>query len=79
MTDVFDKAYLIDKGYNIYFEQLGYESKYIIFNCANIIFLIVLWAFICLVTLVVETVRGRNRRGFSNLEKPNFGHNGRVK
>ena len=64
MTDVFDKAYLIDKGYNIYFEQLGYDSKYIIFNCANIIFLIVLWMFICLVTYVVETVRGGNRHAF---------------
>ena len=64
MTDVFDKAYLTDKGYNIYFEQLGYDSKYIIFNCANIIFLIVLWMFICLVTFVVETVRGGNIHEF---------------
>ena len=79
VTSIYDKAFLADKGFNIYFDQLGYNSKYIIFNCANIIFLIVLWTFICLVTYVVEFAKSRRSRGFRNLEKPNFGHNGRVK
>ena len=79
VTSIYDKAFLADKGFNIYFDQLGYNSKYIIFNCANIIFLIVIWSFICLVTYIIEFARNRKRRGLQSLEKPNFGHNGRVK
>ena len=82
VTSIYDKAYLADKGMNIYFDQLGYNSKYIIFNCANIIFLIVLWTFICLVAYIVEHFNSKSSSGnpiFNGFEKPNFGHNGRVK
>ena len=41
ITDEFDRVFLADRGHNIYFEQFGYTSRYIIFNCTLNITIIV--------------------------------------
>ena len=59
ITDQYDKAYLSDRGYNIYFEQLGYNSRYIIFNCTVIIILLAIWTVLCIFTGLYEAIKAK--------------------
>ena len=81
ITDEFDPAYLRDTGHNIYFEQLGYNSRYIVRNCIQILFLIAIWTLLCIITYIVEFAKDKKaiRKGKLVVEKPTFGDNGRVK
>ena len=81
ITDQYDKAYLSDRGYNIYFEQLGYNSRYIIFNCTVIIILLAIWTVLCIFTGLYEAIKAKKLviNGQIQTNVPTFGQNGRVK
>ena len=81
ITHDYDPAYIIDNGHNVYFEQLGYRSRYIVRNCPVILCLLALWTIFCIVAYVIEFARNRDsiRKGKLVDEKPSFGINGRVK
>lgn len=81
ITHDVDPALIKDAGHNIYFEQLGYNSRYIVRNCPLILCLLALWTVFCLLAYVVEFAKNRDsiRKGRLVDEKPSFGINGRVK
>jgi hypothetical protein len=79
VTDEFDPAFIADRGHNIYFEQLGYNSRYVIRNCALILCLLAVWAVFCVTAFVFERIRSWRTRGRRIMEKPTFQINGRVK
>lgn len=81
VTDDLDPAYIKDSGHNIYFEQLGYNSRYIVRNCPLILLLLSLWTVFCILAYALEFFKNRDsiRKGRLVDEKPSFGINGRVK
>lgn len=81
VTGDLDPAYIRDKGMNIYFEQLGYNSRYILRNCPAILILLAVWTVFCLFAYVIEFAKNRDsiRKGRLVDEKASFGINGRVK
>jgi hypothetical protein len=81
VTGDLDPAYIRDKGQNIYFEQLGYNSKYIVRNCPAILLILAVWTLFCLFAYLWEFARNRDsiRKGRLVDEKASFGINGRVK
>ena len=81
ITSEFDIAYLQDKGHNIFFEQLGYNSRYIIFNCTVIIILLVVWTIMCIATGFYELLKGKKlvKNGKIIPRNATFGTNGRVR
>jgi len=81
ITNDLDPAFIKDSGHNIYFEQLGYSSRYIVRNCPLILLLLAIWTVLCLFAYLVEFAKNRDsiRKGRLVDEKPSFGINGRVK
>ena len=77
ITDEFDPAWIADSGHNIYFEQLGYNSRYVVRNCTLILCLLALWAAFCVITFLYEQVRFWLTP--TVMEKATFQLNGRVK
>ena len=57
ITDEYDRVFVADRGHNIYFEQFGYTSGFIIFNCTLATAMIVFYIFICISTGIYETVK----------------------
>ena len=81
ITDEFDRDFLADRGHNIYFEQFGYTSRYIIFNCTLAITIIVFQIFICMTTGIYETVKAICNFISRKLNQKNtaFAQTGRMK
>jgi len=81
VTGDLDPAFIKDSGHNIYFEQLGYSSRYIVRNCPLPLLLLALWTVLCLFAYLVEFAKNRDsiRKGRLVNEKPSFGINGRLK
>lgn len=79
VTGEYDPAWLADRGHNIYFEQLGYNSRYVVRNCAVILCLLALSAAACVIAFIVERIRGCRDKSKRGLGKASFQVNGRVK
>ena len=59
ITSEIDPAYTGDSGHNIYFEQLGYNSRYILRNCTEILLLLSLLHVFCIVLYATQYLRNR--------------------
>ena len=80
-THEYDPAQINDRGHNIYFEQLGYDSKFFVYNCLHIIIILALCFALCVLTFFFELIRKYRKMGSGLMqdEKPTYAYNGRVK
>ena len=57
VTHEYDPASISDRGHNIFFEQLGYDSKFFVKNCTHIIAILALFTMLCVIAYFFELIR----------------------
>ena len=83
LTSMYDTDNINDRGYTLYFEQLGYTSHFALRNLMFIVMILAIQAVLIGITGLIElntlrTEEGRMKHEIQ-MSTPSFAKNGRVK